>query len=431
MKPFLPRVPMTRHVHRAVRVFFPAVIALAGLLAATAAFAAGEWPQFRGPRGDGHSDAAGLPLTWSETQNVKWKTAIPGQGWSSPVVWGEQVWLTTAMEKGKSLRAIQVNRQTGRIERDIELFTPTDLGSIHALNSYASPTPVIDDERVYCHFGNFGIAALSTRTGEIVWKHQAFDLAYAVGPGSSPILYGELYIVHCDGINGRFIAALDKATGRVKWKSDRTNPIKKTVQQEKSFSTPLLVKQNGQDQLISIHADAVTAYEPKSGKEIWQVRYDGYSNVAAPVASEDMVFVNTGYDVAQFWALRLGGQGDVTRSHVAWKQTRGIGKRVSPLLVNGAIYLMSDEGIATCYDARTGKPAWQQRVGGQFAASPVHVDGRIYFFDQEGVTTVIAPGGEYKQLARNELGDGFMASPAIAGKAFILRSKSALYRVEQ
>jgi outer membrane protein assembly factor BamB len=421
----------TRQSRTSVRWLFLAAAVLASLLPARGAFAAGEWPQFRGPRGDGHSDATDLPLTWSETTNVKWKTAIPGQGWSSPVVWGEQIWLTTALDQGKSLRAIQVNRESGRIERDIELFAPADPGSIHALNSYASPTPVIDADRVYCHFGNFGIAAVSTKTGEIAWKNQEFDLTYTVGPGSSPILYGDLYIVHCDGINGRFIAALDKATGRVKWKSDRTNPIKKTVQQEKSFSTPLLVRQGGQDQLISIHADAVTAYEPKTGKEIWQARYDGYSNVAAPVASEDMVFINTGYDVAQFWAVRLGGRGDVTRSHVAWKQTRGIGKRVSPLLVDGAIYLMSDEGVATCYDAATGRLTWQQRVGGQFSASPVYADGRIYYFDQAGVTTVIAPGGQYKQLARNELGDGFMASPAIAGKAFILRSKSALYRVEQ
>lgn len=408
------------------------ITVLCAMLAPAAAFAAGEWPQFRGPTGDGHSTAKGVPLTWSETQNIKWKTAIPGQGWSSPVVWDDQVWLTTALNDGKSLSAICVHRDSGAVLHNIELFTPASPGKIHQLNSFASPTPVLDADRVYIHFGNFGIAAIDRKTGSVAWKNEDFkDVAYTVGPGSSPILYKDLYIVHCDGINQRFLLALDKSTGKVAWRKDRSNPSQKIGEQQKSFCMPVLVKQEGKDQLISLHADAITGYEPSTGNELWQFRYEGWSNVAVPVVGHGLVFVNTGYDFPQFFALKLGGKAEVSKSDVAWRITRGIGARVSPILVRDEIYLTTDDGIVQCLDAKTGDQRWKERIGGQFCASPVFVDGRLYYCDQAGTTTVIAPGPAFKQLAQNKLGDGFMSSPAIAGKAFFLRSKSHLYRVEE
>jgi outer membrane protein assembly factor BamB len=408
------------------------VIVFCLMFTSAPAFAAGDWPQFRGPTADGHSAARGVPLTWSETKNLKWKTAIPGQGWSSPVVWDDQIWLTTALDKGKSLRAICVSRDTGAVLHNIELFTPANPGSIHQLNSYASPTPVLDAERAYIHFGNFGIAAVNRKTGSVAWKNEDFkDVVYTVGPGSSPVLYKDLYIVHCDGINQRFLLALDKNTGRVAWKKQRSNAIKKSEQQEKSFATPVLIQHEGKDRLISLHADALTCYDPATGDEIWQIKYEGYSNVCVPLVSNGVVFMNTGYDFPQFWAVKLGTTGEVPKSHVAWKISKGIGPRVSPVLVDELIYLITDDGILQCVDAKTGEQVWKQRIGGQFCASPVYVDGRIYFCDQAGLTTVIAPGDTFKQLAQNKLGDGFMASPAIAGKAMFLRSKSHLYRVEE
>jgi len=397
-----------------------------------AALAAGEWPQFRGPTGDGHSAAQGVPLKWSETENVAWKTAIPGQGWSSPVVFNEQVWLTTALDGGKSLRAICVHRDKGTVLHNIELFKPQHPGTIHQLNSFASPTPVIDAERVYCHFGNFGTAAIDRKTGSVAWKNTAFaDVVYTVGPGSSPILHGDRFIVHCDGINKRFLLALDRRTGKVAWKTERSNSIKKSDQQEKSFSTPVLVKQGEKDVLISQHADAITAYDPATGAELWQFKYEGYSNVAVPVTGHGLVFMNTGYDFPQFFALKLGDKGEVPKSNVSWKITRGIGPRISPILVGNELYLITDDGVLQCVDAKTGEQHWKQRIGGQYCASPVFVDGRLYFCDQAGMTTVVAPGKVFQQLAQNKLGDGFMASPAIAGKALFLRSKSHLYRVEE
>lgn len=409
------------------------VSAFALLLASTTAtFAANEWPQFRGPTGDGHAVATGIPLNWGETQNIKWKTTIPGQGWSSPVIYDDQVWFTTALNEGKSLRAICVNRDSGAIVHNIELFTPANPGKIHQLNSFASPTPVIDADRVYIHFGNFGTAALNRKTGSVVWKNTDFsEVIYTVGPGSSPILHGNLFIVHCDGINQRFLLALDKTTGKVAWKRERSNDINKSEQQEKAFCTPLLMQHDGKEQLISLHADALTAYEPATGKEIWQFKYEGYSNVAAPVAGHGLIFVNTGYDFPQFLALKPGTSGQVDKSNVAWRITRGIGARVSPLLVGEYLYLITDDGIIQCVEAKTGTQVWKQRIGGAFCASPLYVDGRIHFFDQTGTTTIIAPGTEFKQLAQNKLGDGCMGSPAIAGKAMFLRSKSHLYRIEE
>lgn len=394
-------------------------------------FAEENWPQFRGPGGQGHSDAKGIPLLWSETENVKWKIAIPGQGWSSPVIFGNQIWMTTALDDGKSLRAICADRATGKILWNVEVFSVEAPEFKHELNSYASPTPIVEAERVYVHFGTYGTACLSTKTGKILWKTQELKLDHENGPGSSPALLRNKLIIPCDGMDVRYLIALDTLTGKPLWKTERSGVINKSPSNRKAYSTPLIIQLNGREQIITAAADFVFGYEPESGHEIWRVHYDGYSNVPRPIYGDGLVFISTGFDKAQLWAIRPDGKGDVTASHVVWKYLKQVPLKPSPLFIAGKLYLISDNGIATCLDAKTGKEIWQERLGGEHSASPVYVDGNIYFFSQEGASVVLKPGEIYQPIATNQLGTGFMASPAISGKAFYLRSKTDLYRIEK
>jgi outer membrane protein assembly factor BamB len=401
------------------------------LFGAFALCAAENWPQFRGPTGQGHSDSKGVPLQWSEKENVKWKTAIPGQGWSSPVILENQIWMTTALDNGKSLRAICVERERGKILHNVEVFAIEAPEFKHELNSYASPTPVIEPERVFVHFGTYGTACLSTKTGKILWRNQEMKLEHENGPGSSPTLLRDKLIVPCDGMDVRYLIALDKLTGKTIWKTDRSGEINKPPPFRKAYSTPLVISVNGREQIVTSAADYVFAYEPKNGKEIWRVHYEGYSNVPRPVSGDGLIFICTGFDKAQLWAIRPDGQGDVTESHVVWKYLKQVPLKPSPLFVSGKLYFVSDNGIATCLDAKTGKEIWQERLGGEHSASPVFVDGKIYFFSQEGTSIILEPTATFKPITTNQLGNGFMASPAIVGKAFYLRSKTDLYRIEK
>ncbi|HZM89560.1 MAG TPA: PQQ-binding-like beta-propeller repeat protein [Blastocatellia bacterium] len=380
-----------------------------------------DWPEFRGPTGQGHSTETGLPLTWSETKNVKWKTAIPGKGWSSPAILGDRIWLTTATEDGKSLRAICVDRNTGAITQNVELFRLKNLGPMSPKNSLASPTPVLEGDRVYLHFGNHGTACIS-QTGEIVWKTKLDYDNGQHGPGGSPVVYENLLIVSCDGNDYQFVAALDKLTGKTKWKKLR--------QGYQAYTTPLVVRLPESDQVISPGAFRAIAYEPRTGKEIWQVRYgDGFSNVPRPVYGNGLVFICTGFQEPSLMAVRVDGRGDVTTKHVAWSLKRGAPLTPSPLLVGGELYMITDNGIATCVDAATGKEHWKARIGGNHSASPVYADGRIYFLSEEGESVVIAPGKEFKVLAKSELNGETLASIAVSGGSIFIRSRTHLYRL--
>jgi outer membrane protein assembly factor BamB len=378
-----------------------------------------DWPEFRGPTGQGLSDESGLPLTWSESRNVRWKTAIPGRGWSSPAIQGDQIWLTTATEEGKSLRAICVDRQSGAILENIEVFRLNVPGRVNAKNSLASPTPVLDGNRVYVHFGAFGTACISP-SGKILWKTRLDYDNGQHGPGGSPVLYKNLLIVACDGLSAQYVAALDKLTGKIRWKQYRKG--------YQAYSTPLVVILAGGDQVISPGAFRAIAYEPLTGKEIWQVRYgDGFSNVPRPVFGNDLVFICTGFQKPSLLAVRVDGRGDVTNSHVAWSRDRGVPLTPSPLLVGEELYLISDNGIASCLDSLTGQEHWQQRIGGSHSASPIYADGRIYFLSEDGQSVVIAPGKEFKILATNQLDGQILASMAVSGGAIFVRSNSHLY----
>ncbi len=406
------------------------------IVLSTSLAAAGEnWPQFRGPTGDGQSNATDLPLTWSETENVVWKTAIHGRAHSSPVIWGDQVWLTTATRDGHEMFAVCVDRQSGKIVHDLNVFenAEEDIQITHTLNSFASPTPLIEDGRVYVHFGTYGTMCLDTKTAQTVWTRRDLNCDHFRGPGSSAFVFGELLILHYDGIDVQYIVALEKTTGRTVWKTDRSTDFG-TLDGDlrKAYTTPLVIEAAGRLQMISPGAQAGMAYDPLTGEELWKVRYPGgFSNVSRPLFAHGLVLLNTGLGKPQLWAVRPDGRGDVTDSHVVWKLRKGVPAKPTPVIVGDLIFMTSDSGIASCVEVKTGEVVWQQRIGGQHSASPIYADGRIYFFSHESAATVIEPGRRFEILAVNELDEGFMASPAVAGKALFLRTKTHLYRIEK
>jgi outer membrane protein assembly factor BamB len=394
------------------------------LLLAILALPAEDWPQFRGPGGEGHSAERALPTEWGEAKNIAWKTPVPGRGWSSPVIAGGHVWLTTSMERpgGASLRVLSFDATTGRLASNVEVFSIDNADLRNAKNSHASPTPILEGDRVYVHFGADGTAALTT-DGRIVWK-AVLPYESQHGNGGSPTLYRDLLIVNCDGADDAYVVALDKTTGKVRWKTQRRLPY------DQSYSTPLVIPVNGRDQLISVGAHRTMAYDPLTGREIWRVGYgDGFSNVPRPVYSHGLVFIGTGFQEASMLAVRPTGTGDITNTHVAYTIERGAPFTPSPIVVGDEFYMVSDIGVASCLDVATGKLIWQQRMPGNYSASPIFADGKIYFLSEEGVATVIAPGKEFRRLALNTLDGMTYASIAVSQGSLFIRSDTHLYRI--
>lgn len=417
------------------RTFPCATLLLAGVFAAalaTVAAADDNWPEFRGPAGDGHARGAKLPLTWSETENVTWKTAIHGKGWSSPVIWGEQIWMTTATPKGHEMFALCVDRASGEIVHDIKLWDVENPDWLPEMNSYASCTPAIEAGRVYVHFGSYGTACLDTATGKILWQRRDLPCNHHRGPASSPILYGDLVILTFDGFDVQYLVALDKQTGQTVWKTDRNLKYNSdNGDTKKAFSTPTVFSIGGRDQLISPSAAATVAYDPRTGQEIWRVYSGGMNAAARPLYGNGLIYANSAAGGFRTFAVRPDGEGDVTATHVVWKFLRTAPKRPSPLLVDSLMFLVNDDGIAACVDAREGAGIWTHRLGGKYSASPLYNQGRVYFFDEDGETRVIEASGEFKLLATNKLDAGCMASPAVAGDALFVRTKTHLYRIEE
>jgi outer membrane protein assembly factor BamB len=403
------------------------------LIAAATPLGAEDWPQFRGPTGQGHATERGLPLEWSESRNIIWKTPVPGLGWSSPVVAGGKIWLTTVVDNkdkrdrvlSASLRALAFDVASGRELVNVEVFQIKNPIVINPKNSRASPTPIVDGDKVFVHFGADGTAALST-SGQILWTTK---LPYESqhGNGGSPTLYRDLLIVNCDGNGGdAYVVALDTATGKPRWKTQRRRPA------DQAYSTPLVITVGDRDEVVSVGAYRATAYDPRSGQEIWRVSYgDGFSNVPRPVFGRGLVYIATGFQTPSLIAVRPDGTGDVTRSNIAWTITRGAPYTPSPLLVDDDLYFVSDTGVLSLADAATGQIRWQQRLAGNYSASPVFADGRIYFQSEEGQTTVIAPGKQFKKLATSQLDGDTLASMAVSGGSFFIRSQSHLYRIAE
>ena len=401
------------------------VVVLAAVI--TAGVLHGEdWPQFRGPGGEGHSSERGVPMEWSESRNILWKTPVPGRGWSSPVVADGHVWLTTAVDRrgDSSLRLLAFDTTTGKEVTNVEVFSIKDAYLLNAKNSHASPTPIVEGNHVYVHFGATGTAAVST-DGKILWK-AVFPYQSQHGNGGSPTLYKDLLIINCDGSDQAYVVAVDKNTGKVRWKTDRRRPW------DQSYSTPLVIRVGDQDQLISIGAYRTEAYDPSTGREIWRVRYgEGFSNVPRPVYSHGLVFIGTGFQEPFMLAVRPTGTGDVTNTHVVYSIDRGAPFTPSPIVVGDEFYMISDIGVATCLDVATGRIHWQRRIGGNHSASPIFVDGRIYFLSEEGIATIIAPGKEFRLLGVNTLDGTTYASIAVSEGSFYIRSDSHLYRISE
>lgn len=424
---------------------------------AVAATNTGVWPRFRGLRGDGTTHEK-LPTTWSETTNIAWKTQIPGRGWSSPVIDRELIWMTTAVEtpiaperaeivrrdkitdKGMAdqmtlsgtitLYAVAVDAD-GKIVRKVSLFQIDEPVPVHKLNSNASPTPALAHGRVYCHFGTNGTACVDAGTGEVLWRRQ-YPLNHGVGPGSSPVVFDNLVILVCDGVNAQYLVALDGATGDEVWKTYRP-PLKGDQGDlKKAFSTPTLIEFAGQPQLIAPGAQWFVAYNPRTGEEIWRVQHgDGFSNVPVPVVGLDMAFLCTGYMQPQLWAVRLGGKGDVTETNVVWRIKKSVPNMPSPILVGDHLIFVSDQGVVSRVDAKRGELQGQRRIGGNYSASPLLADGKLYFSSREGDTTVLQPDAELTEIAVNPLNGQIMASPAVWGTTLILRTDLALYAIRE
>jgi outer membrane protein assembly factor BamB len=400
-----------------------------------------QWPQFRGPEGTGHAASTALPLTWAEGKNVTWKTAVHGRAWSSPVILGNQVWMTTATPDGRELFAVALDRDSGKIVFDLKLFDVATPQYAHPFNTYASPTPVIEPGRVYVTFGSPGTAAIDTKTGKVIWERRDFECNHFRGAGSSPILFGDLLLMHFDGSDHQFVVALDKRTGKTVWRTPRSIDFqdlgpdgkpKADGDFRKGFATPQIVMVEGRPVMVSVGSKAVYGYDPLTGKELWRVIERGsHSASSRPVAGHGLVFVPMGFDQAQLLAIRPDGQGDVAASHVAWRFGKGAPSKPSILLVGDVIYMVNDGGIVGAVEAKTGELVWRGRVEGTYSASPLFANGRIYLFNEDGKTTVLEAGRELKVLAENFLEDGFMSSPAVDGRALYLRTRTHVYRIEE
>lgn len=411
------------------------------------------WHQFRGPLGNGHaSQESQVPLVFSAEQGLVWQQSIPGTGWSSPVLDQGQVWLTTAevleataaekekwvqadpKNKGKTivgtvvLKVVCLDADTGevRYQRTLEHYVGPD--PIHATNSYASPTPVLDGSRIYCHFGNYGTWCLEAVSGETLW-HAQIPLEHGVGPGSSPFVYQDRLILVCDGMDAQFITALDKHTGQTVWRTDRPPMLAADNDQHKAYSSPLLIDVDGQPQLVIPGAQWICAYEPQSGAELWRADHgSGFSTVPMAVYEQGLVVFSTGYTKPELVAVDPTGNGDVTETHVRWRMNRQAPTKPSPLGYQGRVYIISDGGVFSCIDALTGEIRYQQRVPGNYSASPILAGGHIFLANQSGVVTVVRPGDTFHQVAVNTLDAAIMASPAVWKDDLVVRTAETLYR---
>lgn len=432
---------------------FASILGLAG----TSVRAADEWPQFRGPDGQGHAPAGHIPVRFGENENVEWKAPIPGRGWASPVMSNGVCWLATAVTQELTpaereqiakeklqgnplakemeligrliLRAVAVDLESGKILHDVELFQHVNPEPIHSLNSYASPTPVLRDGRLYCHFGNLGTACVDTESGKVLWKTR-LPVEHSVGPGSSPVIFENLLIFPCDGTTAQYVVALNLDDGEPVWKVNRPPMTGDNGDFHKAFSSPLLFNDGKRDQLVITGAQWVVSYNPRNGDTLWQVRHgEGFSNAPAPVYAHGMAFICTGYMTPELVAIKVDGTGDVTNSHVAWRIKKQVPAMPSPILVGKALYMVSDQGVVTCADAVTGDVKFQKRIPGSYSASPMVADGKLMFLSREGDVTVVAASADWKELSKNHLDGKLMASPAVWKNSLILRTDSHLYRI--
>lgn len=385
-----------------------------------------DWSQFRGPNSDGHVRNDSVPEKWSDTENVVWKVSIPGLGWSSPVIVDGRIYLTTAVPEGEglSLRTLCLKSDDGSVIWDKEIRRVDKAPSIHTKNSHASPTPIVDGESLFVHFGALGTARLKKKDGELEWFSNELDYPPLHGSGGSPFLADGKLVVVCDGSVKPFVAALDASSGKVAWKTFRS--VEARISH--SFVTPIVAEVDGKKQVLAPGPDHFAAYDLETGKELWIVKAPGWSVVPQPTVAFGMVFYNHDYDNPELMAVKLGGQGDVTDTHVVWRMKRGAPSTPTPVLVGEDLFFVSDNGIASCVNAKTGERYWMERLGGDFSASPLHIEGKILFLDENGKATWVKAAREFEILGKNEVSGKTLATPGFDKKAMYLRTDEFLIK---
>ena len=414
-----------------MRAFIQFVFCLALSVTACGLVSAENWVRFRGPNGQGVSSERNLPITWSADDNVVWKTSIPGNGWSSPIVYDQHVFLTTATEEGTSCRVICVNRKDGSIAWNTEVHRQMT-GPKRRQNSYATPTPVTDGKRVYAVFYD-GTAVAVDYTGKLVWKNSDVKFFSLHGLGASPLLADGQLVMPFDGSSRdenrvgwkvpwekAVVLSLDAATGTVKWKGKR-GPSRV------GHVTPILVDEG--KQIVSAGGDRVQGFDTATGERIWSIYSQGEGVTPSPVVGDGLIFTSSGFEDPTIRAIRLGGEGDITNTHIAWEQKKGVPVLASPLYVPPYLYTITRDNVLHCIDASTGEIVWIKRLSGVHSASPILADGRIYITSEEGVTLVLRPGPKYDELARNSIGETCLASIAVSQGHFYIRSSEHLYSI--
>lgn len=399
----------------------------------TMPLSAENWPEFRGPRGDGSTTSTKLPLEFSETKHVRWKTPLAGKAWSSPVVWGRQIWLSNATEDGKQLSAVCLDGDSGKMLHDLLLFDIAEPQFCHPFNSFGSPTPAIEENFVYIHFGSAGTACVDTRTAKVVWARQDLPCDHFRGPGSSPVIWNDLLLLTLDGFDYQYVTALDKRTGKTVWKTDRNIDYGDVGNADgdykKAYSTPAVFDINGTPTMISPSAICTIAYDVRDGKELWRAQTGGYNSGCRVILHQGLAIGHTESGMKLF-AIKPDGRGDVTNTHVVWTHAKGTPTRPSPVVKGDLLFTLANDGVVSCLLAKTGELKWQKRLEGDYSASPLIAGDRIYCFSQDGDCPVFAAKDEFELLAENQLDEGFMASPAVLDDALILRTRTHVYRIE-
>jgi len=398
-----------------------------------------NWSHFRGDHLNGISSTEKAPVSWTLDSNIVWQAAIPGRGWSSPVIWDDQVWVTTATEDGKEMSAVCVDFNTGKTIFNTHLFSPDTIYRKHAINSYATPTPCIEEGFVYAHFGRYGTACLETGTGKVVWRRNDLECMHVQGPGSSPVIYKDLLILHYEGTDVQYIVALQKSTGKQVWRTDRPKELYDPLEPigKKAYITPLIIQVDGRDLLISNGSAVCIAYDPQTGKEVWRIVQGVDSTISMPFFENGMIYFYTGFvapeegdKYAELFAVDPRGTGDITKSHIVWRMKTPILQLLTPVIKDGLIYTVDSKNVLMCLDGKTGQVYYEDRLRGKYNASPLYANGHMYFSSTTGKTAVINEGKVLEVVAENELEGEIWATPAISRNSLIIRTSAFLYRIE-
>lgn len=397
-----------------------------------------NWTHFRGTDLNGISEDQTAPISWNDTTNIVWKTNIQGSGWSSPVVFGNQVWVTSASDDGKLMSGICFDFNSGKQIFNIDLIKPDSTYPKHSINTYATPTPCIENGYVYFHFGTYGTTCINTTNGEVVWKRTDLNCNHVQGPGSSPILYKNLIILHIEGDDVQYLVALNKKNGETVWKTDRPIEVYKKLAPigKKAYITPIIVNVKGKDLLISNGSAVCIAYNPETGEEVWRFVEGEDSTIAMPVAENGIVYFYPGFvsspdgeKYAELLAVNPEGTGDITNTHVLWRFKSPILQLLTPLIKDGLIYTIDTRNVLFCLDAKTGQEVYSKKLKQKYNASPVYAGGNIYFTSVKGETMVIKAGKNLQVLAENKLPGEVYATMAILRNSILIRTDKQLYRI--